>query len=67
MYRFLNWNEQNALAKNLYEHLNKNATVVIGQFDIMDDRYDLQADELLKNAGFKEAANRGLRGFVFEK
>lgn len=64
---YLTGENQIRLAKNLYKQLDKNATVVIGQYDLMDIRFTKQADDLLRNAGFKEVINSDLYGLVYEK
>lgn len=64
---YLSGDNQLKLAKNLYNQLQKNATVVIGQYDLMDNRYVKQADDLLVNAGFEAVLDSELLGLVYEK
>ena len=64
---YLSGKKQLELAQKLYSQLLSNSTVVIGKFDMMDERFERQADDLLLEAGFKDVEDPKFLGLVYEK
>lgn len=51
---YLKYNDRIELAKNLYNHLGENCTLVIGQFDNMGSWDGTPTRQILESAGFKQ-------------
>ena len=51
---YLKYNDRIELAKNLYNHLGENCTLVIGKFDNIGSWDNSPTRQILENAGFKQ-------------
>lgn len=57
MWPYLDENKMHQYTKNLYKHIGKNSSLIIGDYDLVGLRWKgIQADELFKSAGFKSTA-----------
>ena len=57
MWPYLETSKVYQYARNLYNHMGENSSLIIGEYDISGLKWHgVQADELFKSAGFKSTA-----------